>query len=231
MLSLEQNLKQRKRGLANAFGGATITVALFLCMGLMHFDIKVAEPEEVQPISEFHLPPPPPPPEIEQPPQQNNLSVSLNLPVTQIPTNIPVGYLDVDFGLTPQALAQTNVNVDTTLDNFKTDGLDALKIYSQSEVTEKPKRKYQGELSVPPRIRRLVGQKPVTVILLYTVTDEGRVTNIHVLDCPFPELVPYFERYVRDWRLKPAMKDGRPVNCWAQHKFIYRAAPADPYSL
>ncbi|MDQ8203464.1 hypothetical protein [Pelagicoccus sp. SDUM812003] len=230
MLSLEQDLKHSARGFAPYLGALATAVAVFLSIGVMQSNIRVERQPETEPISEFHLPPPPPPPQKEPPPEQNTVSISFDLPVVDGPSSIPLGFLDVDFGLKPQELTQTEFDIDDSIGNYKTDGLDTLKIYSQNEVTEKPKRTYHKNLDIPARYLRGHRNKPITFMVLYTVTAEGRTANIHVLDCPIPEIVPFIERYIEGWYLEPAKKDGKPVNSWVQHKFTFGANTRDPFS-
>lgn len=231
MPNLEQSLRKSTANLLTLFGGTLLAAMVFASMGLMHFDIERPTIRETAPLNEFHLPPPPPPPKKDPPPKESNVSISFNIPAGSDPSDIPLGFLEVDFGLKPKQLAQARVNVDESLANYKTDGLDTLKIYSQSEVTEKPRRTYQGNLDIPAKYSRLYGRKPITFVVLYTVTAQGKTTNIHVLDCPYPEVVPYIQDYISSWRLKPATKDGKPVNSWVQHKFTYHPSATDIFSL
>ncbi|MDQ8186335.1 energy transducer TonB [Pelagicoccus sp. SDUM812002] len=211
--------------------GAIVTVMIvFISMGAMHTNIDIGQRSPTEPISEFHLPPPPPPPAEEPPPEKSNISISFNLPATDGPASIPLGFLKAEFGLKPQELTKTEFDIDESITNYQTDGLDTLKIYSQDEVTDKPKRTYHPKLDIPYRFLRGNKGKTITFIVLYTVTSQGRTENIHVLDCPVPAIIPFVESYIKGWRLKPATKDGKPVNSWVQHKFTYHPPDTNPFS-
>ena len=145
--------------------------------------------------------------------------------------DVPIGFLDVDFGLKPKQLTQTQVDKIDTLDSYQTDGLEDLTVYDYSEVSVKPERRYKPPLNLP---SRAIGHssKPVTFIVLYRVTPKGRATDIHIIDCPYPEAIPYVKDYISSMRMKPAEKDGKRVSCLVRYKFTYiPSSNKSPFSI
>ncbi|MBK1875724.1 hypothetical protein [Pelagicoccus mobilis] len=228
---LEKRLRKSKRNPLALLGGWVLAGSVFLSMGLTQLGIDFTPPEEPEPLTEFHLPPPPPPPPAKVPPKKTNVSINFNLPATSGPADVPLGFLDVDFGLTPKKLTENSVNVEDTIDSFKTDGLKDLAVYDYKDVTEKPTVTYQAGLKIP---GKLIGNttKAVPFTYLCRIDLQGRAKDIHIIDTPYPEAIPLMIEYVQNCRFKPAKKDGKPVQCIVRRKGTYRPSSSNsPFTI
>lgn len=227
MNSLEKRLRRSKRNPLALIGGLALAGMVFLSMGLTQLGIDFAPPEEPEPLTEFHLPPPPPPPPAKTPPKQNNVSINFDLPATSGLADVPLGFLEVDFGLTPKKLTDASLNIDDTIESFKTDGLKDLAVYDYADVSEKPESIYKPELRIP---SKLIGKttSPFPFTYLCRIDLEGRPHDIHIIDTPYPDAIPLLKAWVKGIRFSPAKKDGRPVQCIVRRRGTY--VPASSFS-
>lgn len=230
MHPLEDRLRRSKRNPIAFLGGSLAAAIVFVAMGLTQLDVEYTPPPEPAPISEFHLPPPPPPPKVEQPKQTPNIAIDFDLPVTSDATSIPLAFLEVDFGLNPKKLVKTDLSVDDTIANYETDGLEDLSVYEMEDVTEPPKKIFQPPISI--HSRKLGGsKKPFSFLAIYKIDTKGRVSNVHIIDCPHPAAIPELKEWLEDTRYRPAKKDGKRVNLMISVRITYRTTSRTPFSL
>ncbi len=220
MNSLEKRLRKSKLHPLSFLGGVVFAVSVFLAMGLTQMNIEFTPPEEPEPISEFHLPPPPPPPPAKVPPKKTQTSISFNLPATSGPADVPLGFLSVDFGLSPKKLTPNSFDVDESIENFETDGIEDLAVYDYKDVTEKPSVTYRPILSIP---NELIGntRKPVPFTYICRINLKGKATDIHIIDTPYPAAIPLLIEFVQKSRFKVAKRNGKPVQCIVRRKGTY----------
>lgn len=231
MNPLQDQLRRSKLNPITFLGGLVLAGLVFLSMGLTQLGIDFTPPEQPEPLLEFHLPPPPPPPPAKVPPKKTKVSINFNLPATSGPADVPLGFLDVDFGLTPEKLTQNSVDVADTIDSFQTDGLDDLSVYDYKDVTEKPSVTYQPNLSIP---GKLIGNttKPVPFTYICRVDLRGRATDIHIIDTPYPDAIPILVDFVQSMRFNVAKKDGKPVQCIVRRRGTYvPSSNRSPFSI
>ncbi len=231
MSALDQQLRRCRWNPAALAGSAIVACAVFVFMGLSQLDISYVRPEPDPPLLEFHLPPPPPPPKQETPPRETKVSINFNLPATSGPADVPLGFLQVDFGLTPKQLTESSINVADTISSFQTDGLEDLTVYDYKDVTEKPVRTYRPPIALP---GKLIGntKRPFEFIAVFRIAKSGRTSDIHIIDCPFPEAVPALTEWLSGFRYKPARKDGQAVDMLIRVRITYNpSSSASPFSL
>lgn len=223
MNPLETSLRRSKLHPMTFVGGILLAAGVFISMGLTQLKVEYTPPEAPAPLLQFHLPPPPPPPPAKIPPKKTAVSINFNLPATSGPADVPLGFLDIDFGLSPKKLTQATVSVSETIDNYQTEGVEDLTVYDYADVTEKPEATYNPPLDIP---GKLIGNttKPVTFTYLCRVDTSGRATDIHIIETNYPEAVPFLIKYVQGIRFAPAKKDGKKVNCLVQRKTTYTPA-------
>lgn len=233
MNPLEKKLRRRKLGPTALIGGAAVSALVFASMGFTQLRIDYTPPPEAAPIQEFYLPPPPPPPPVKKDEaEQERLAISLGIDPDPGPGDVPLGFLQVDFGLKPQQLTQGQFDSLQTVDTYKTDGLEDLSVYDYQDVAEKPRASYTpASLNFDPRhIGRT--NKPFSFVLICRITKQGRTENIHIIDCPYPEAIPTIRRWVENTRYEPAKKDGKPVDCLMRRRITYTpAGGGSPFSL
>ncbi|EDY84305.1 hypothetical protein VDG1235_3936 [Verrucomicrobiia bacterium DG1235] len=231
MASLEQQLRRKKLSPVTFLGGIALAAIVFLSMGLTQLGIDFTPPEEPAPLLEFHLPPPPPPPPAKAAPKKTKVSINFDLPATSGPADVPLGFLDIDFGLTPEKITKSTVNVDDTIESFQTDGLDDLTVYDFVDVSEKPTTKYNPPLNIPPALINNT-RDPVVFTYLCRIDTSGNATDIHIIDTDFPDAIPVLVRYVQNIRFTVAKIDGKPVNCIVRRKTTYYpSSTKSPFSI
>lgn len=228
---LDQRIRKSKRNPGAFLLGLVLACGVFICMGLTQLNIDFTPPDEPEPLLEFHMPPPPPPPKEEVPPKKiTPVSINFNLPAVAGPADVPLGFLDVDFGLTPKELTKTQINIDDSIDDFQTDGLIDLTIYTYKEVTQPAIARYKPPLEIPARLRD-GSAKPFSFRALFQVTQTGRVTDVHILECPYPLAIPKLIEYCKNTRYSPAKKDGKKVNMIFQVRITFNPSGGNPFSI
>ena len=231
MKALDQQIRNSRRNPLIALGGGILAVFVFVAMALTQLGLEFVPPEESPPLTEFHLPPPPPPPPAKVPPKKKAVSINFDVPVTAGAADVPIGFLDIDFGLSPKKLTDNSIDVNDTVASFETDGLEDLNVYDYNDVTEKPRVTYNPPLNIPPN---LIGRsrKPVSFTYICRVNTDGRATNIHIIDTEYPDAIPVLVEYVKRIRFKVAKKDGRPVSCIVRRKTTFIPSSASsPFSI
>lgn len=228
---IEKRLRNAKLNPLGYIGGAFLIGSLFVTMGLALLDVKYVKQKEPEPLFEFHLPPPPPPPSMEEPPpKKKSVSINFNLPATSEPTAVPIGFLEVGFGLSPKVFTQSDINVDNTINNYQTDGLEEITVYDYRDVSKPPVRTYKPSLNIP---GKKIGntKRPFSVSYIALIDSKGIPVEVYIFDCPYPEVIPDFVAWIKSFRYKPAKKDGREVSCTIRRKVTYRPSTSSPFSL
>lgn len=230
MQPLAKALQRQRRNPLSLLAAIGIATLVFGSMAVTQLNIKYVTPEPEPELLEFHLPPPPPPTPSEKPPEQTNVSINFDLPVTPGPGDVPLGFLNVDFGLSTKQLTESSLNVSDTIESYKTDELQDLEVYDYKDVTEKPSARFKPPISIPPR---LTGGKNVDfeVIAFYLIDKEGRVSNVHIIDIPYPDAIPMISKWLTQFRYTSPKRNGKEVNMLIRVRFTYRASSGNPFSL
>jgi len=228
--SLQKACLRCRRRLRTSLGAAVAVLGVFASMGLMQLNVERRPPERVEPISQFHLPPPPPP--RESPDREPQPQVAFEMELNFDPADMALEFIPVEFGLTAEKLVKAHPKLSVSLDEYKTGGIGMMEVFEQSSLTEKPERRFTPPFRLPGHLASRINET-IRLEVIYIVTKEGRATNVHALDCPIPELVPFIKEYVGKWRFTPPNRDGKPVRAWARHSFVYRASAErkTPFSL
>lgn len=209
-----------------------MAAAVFVSMGLTQLNIEYIPPEPAEPLTEYHLPPPPPPPESEPPPEEADVSIDFDLPISDGPADIALGFLDVDFGLSSKLLTQGDFNIDRSFAEYQAEGLESVEFYDYRDVTEKPETpRSKPPLNIPGKLIG-GGKSAISFSIVCVVTKEGRAVNVAVIDTDYPEANSIVIRWIESMRFKPGRREGEAVNTAATFKFKYNPASAgDPFSL
>lgn len=217
----------------NLAAGAVLACLVFAAMGMTQLHLRFEPRKEPDRLLDFHLPPPPPPPpQVEKPAEKRVVPLSFDLPVTGEPAVVPLGFLEVDFGLTAKKLTETDFDVESAISSFQQEELEDLSVYDESEVSEKPVRTYTPPLSIP-REQMSGNADRFRFGVIARISREGRPTDVHIIDCPHPEAVPVLRAWVLGMQFKPARRDGKAVNCLVHVFITYRtsAGSSSPFSL
>ncbi|MDQ8202300.1 hypothetical protein [Pelagicoccus sp. SDUM812003] len=231
MTPLEKQLRGSKLHPVTFFGGILVSAAVFVSMGMTQLKIDYPEPAPIFEVQDVYLPPPPPPPPAKTPPKRTSASINFNVPSTSESGELPLGFLEIDFGLSPKKLTENSLSVAETIENYETESMEELTVFDFADVTEKPKVYYTPPLQIPPH---LIGNTDsrVTFTYLCRVDTKGRPHDIHILDTDYPEAVPTLVEWVKRMRFKPAVKDGEKVNCIVRRKTTYISrSNSSPFSI
>ena len=229
---IDQQIKNCRFRPMNLFIGGALACGVFFLMGLSQLDLKYVEEEPPQPLMDIHLPPPPPPKEVQvvNRTAQSALSINFSLPMSSEPSSIPIGFLDVDFGLNPKILMQIDVSVEDSLDDFRTEEIKGLEIYDAEEVDTKPVRRYTDRLSIPNRYTK-ENNGVITFTYIARIDKHGVPVDIHFSQCSCPEAIPLLRKWVSLTRFWPARKDGHSVDCIIKQDVTYNPANQNPFSI
>ncbi len=228
--SLETGLNQSTNSIKVVLVAVIVTGVLFLGMSLSRLGEIEATEEPALAKIELFLPPPPPPP----PPE-----VETNMEVSQVP-------IQVDVSLHPDPAKLTVSPIETTLDapsqitdrievnltDFQRPNIEVdLRsiVFEKSEVDQIPARNYSPMPTLPPKLKRQVGDARIIVQL--SIDENGRPIHVMVLNSPVEEARPYIIRDLKRWRFKPARKNGQKVKCWVRFVLVYQKSSSSPFSL
>ncbi len=219
-------------------GGLAFTFALFFAMANLerveHRE-TVAEIEEV-PLSALPLDPPPPPPVTETVAADEPMPLT-GIEATSSDSPVKIAAVPPDLAalipeprIPPKALVEIGrfrPELKPTIDA----GLDARRVYQQSEVDQRPRAVVRAAPLVPPE---MFGKaKTLRVEFLLVIDVKGRVESTRVLTSSgnpaFDDLVA--QTVKNEWVFSAAVKRGRPVRCLAQQAFRVNLPGATPFNV
>ena len=102
-------------------------------------------------------------------------------------------------------------------------------VFEKSEVDQIPARNYSPMPSLPPKLKKEVGNARIIVQL--SIDENGRPIHVMVLNSPVEEARPYIIRDLKRWRFRPAKKNGQKVKCWVRFVLVYQKSSSSPFSL
>ncbi|MDQ8187165.1 energy transducer TonB [Pelagicoccus sp. SDUM812002] len=208
--------------------GALASVAIFISIILTRqFEIPVAKTIETQ-ISEFYPPPPPPPPKATPPEIQEASEIDFTVPIDPTPFEFSLDYLKVQIGPESKSLESISFDLDQSIEQFRSSGLDRMQVYETKDVDEAPVPIRRFTPKLPAEFKSL----SLKAIVQYRVTEAGTAENITILDTNIPEMNEFLISTIKRWGFKPAIKDGSPVQSWARHRISIenKARPDSPFA-
>lgn len=210
-----------KRGFALVVAAA-LTVAVFLILPVMQtIGRGPAKDLVVESIDTAELPPPPPPPEEEQPQKDEPPPEPPKLDTDTPPLDLQQLELALDPGLGGEgAFGDFAVKLVDQLGNGGGGDLD--KIFSLSDLDQRPRVIFQRVPSYPPELRKQGRQG--TVYVVFTVDRQGKVQDPHVEKSTDPAFdVPAIEA-VRQWKFEPGTRNGEKVQFKMRVPITFNAA-------
>lgn len=185
-------------------GAVLLTAVFFFVLPLTQVIGSVREDLLlVRDVDVANLPPPPPPPEPEPeqdepdepPPQLSDAPQPLDLSQLELALNPGMGGgIGGDFAIKLDGLANRAGEVD--------------QIFSLADLDQKPRAIVQTSPQVTPQMRKKGG---VTVYVLFTVNELGRVENPVVQSPGDPQFDNAALAAVKQWRFEPGKRKGQPV--------------------
>ncbi len=230
MNSLDQALRLSSRSWKTFAGSVAMTAVLFLSIASTTFVVRRPSREDA-PLLSYAFVPPPPLPITQQttPPLSSSLAEAFKFdPTTAGPLpDIPLELLDVtlDPFVDPGVAIELDLQRGFTVQ--KPEAPDRFMIFERNQVDEIPVWLYGTMVEVPRQLQNADSQ----ALVLYTVSDQGRTSNIHVLDSNDPAFSASVREAIKDWRFRPARKGGKPVSVWVQHFVNYNPGFRSPFSL
>lgn len=153
-------------------------------------------------------PPPPAPPEeeLEPEPEPEEAPPELTeeappLDLSQLEMALNPGFGDGGFGG-----ADFAIKLGTVLSEGKEDNIDT--VFSLADLDQKPRVTYQP---APRLSNKLRGKGPAKVIIVFVVSEQGRVEGPRVWKSDNPLFDKPALDAVKKWRFEPGQKGGKPV--------------------
>jgi protein TonB len=214
-------LRQVGHRLGVLLAAAALTLTFFIVLPLMQTISK--PPTDNLYVTEVDLgqvePPPPPPPEeeIEQEPEPEEAPPELMEEAPPLDISQLEMLLDPGIGSGGFGGADFAIKLGSMTPGGGDDDLDA--VFSLNDLDQKPRVTYQPG---PRLTRQLRSKGPAKVIVVFVVSEEGRVENPQV----WKSDNPLFDRValdsVKKWRFEPGKRSGKPV------RFRFRVPIAFP---
>jgi len=183
-------------------------------------------PVVVEKLRSITLPEPPPPSpeianlkapsmhpfELAESPSTNSIRIAASPPtVRQIARPVAVP----DFGFALEAFRPKSDEM----------VLDTSHVFRRSEVDQSPIAVYQKMPSLPPGI--LFGVEDPRITLMFVVTSDGTVDLVKLLRSADEDLDKVMIETIKEWKFRPAVRNGRMVACWVQQPFYITRKQGD----
>jgi len=187
-------------------GAAVLTAAFFLVLPLIQAITKQAAPDTtLQSLDSASLPPPPPAqeeepepePEVqEKPPELVEDTQLLDLAQLELALNptLGEGLLGGDFAMRLNTVTTNNEVVDA--------------LFSLSDLDQEPRGVHRPGPAMTADMRK---RAPMTVHVLFTVDQRGRVETAVVQQANDPVFDKAALAAVKQWRFEPGKRNGQPV--------------------
>lgn len=234
MASLDLDYKNSIRSFRCHLGSLGLTGLLFTAIASTGISLGELRPTAQEPKPIYYIPPPK---EISEeqastPKSARSLDTfSIDVAYEEEPVDIALNKIDVSLDPDVNASLALSLDIDTTFEAARpqTANFENVVIYERSEVDEKPRIAYASEPKVPYHLR---GEQ-VELVVFYYITAKGRTDKISVLDSSSdrPEYAELAKGAIKNWRFRPARKDGRPVACWVQQTFRFNRGSTSPFSI
>lgn len=230
-ISIEKSLSKSTNSIRAIAVAIVGTAILFSGMSLSRLG-EIEPMEEVAAAKlEVFLPPPPPPP---PPPEEveeletSQIPIQVDVALQRDPVKLDVTPIEVALDGPPSITDKIDVNLtEFQRPNIEFD-LGAI-VFEKDEVDEMPSRNYSPMPSLPPRMRKEMGDARVIVQL--SIDEKGKPMHVMVLNPPVPEARPHIIEDLKRWRFKPAKKNGQKVKCWVRFVLVYQKSNTSPFSL
>ncbi len=215
----------RRRFLSLA-GGVGISFLILLGISLAQKTQVDEPPVVVEKLRSITLPEPPPPSpeianrkapsmhpfELAESPSTNSIRIAASPPtVRQIARPVAVP----DFGFALEAFRPKSDEM----------VLDTSHVFRRSEVDQSPIAVYQKMPSLPPGI--LFGVEDPRITLMFVVTSDGTVDLVKLLRSADEDLDKVMIETIKEWKFRPAVRNGRMVACWVQQPFYITRKQGD----
>ena len=228
--SLETGLNQSTNSIRVVVFAVIVTAVLFLGMSISHLgDIEQTEDVALAKIELFMPPPPPPPkPEIVETVEISQVPIQVDVTLNPDPAKLTVSPIETSIDAPSKITDKIEVNLtDFQRPNIEVN-LESI-VFEKSEVDQIPARNYSPMPTLPPKLKKEVGNARIIVQL--SIDENGRPIHVMVLNSPVEEARPFIIRDLKRWRFRPAKKNGQKVKCWVRFVLVYQKSSSSPFSL
>lgn len=189
------------------FGGAVLTLACFLVLPVMQeIGEKDDDRREIVQMDTGTIEPPPPPPEEEPPEEEPEEEPPPELQESQQPKTLE----DIALALNPtfgDGVGGRRIQIDISPGGAGGQGLE--KLFSQSDLEQKPRPVFQPMPNMTDRMRR---NAPATVVIIFIVNQQGRVEQAKIQGSADPLFAEPALKAVKRWKFDPGKRGGKPVS-------------------
>ena len=211
-------------------GAGTSLVILFVLAQMQHMEVE-APPEPIADLYTVVLEdPPPPPPEIatKEPPPPTVLDLE-PLPSDNV-IQIAVAPLTFEMPL-PDAQPELEISLDAFRPDPKSGESNPNHVFQFREVDQTPVVVRRVTPEIPWDMARRLGDNN-RVIFSMVVTKAGGVRSLSVVQTINPEVDRMVLEALSKWRFRPAIREGRPVNCLVLQSIIIKPPRGgSPFSI
>ncbi len=210
-------------------GGLAISLALFYIVSLSRHTDPLPEKEEtVIEAASIALPPPPPPAKPSASQERQTKPTTPKLRFVRERQARPIELLRAQVTPTNSSTLVDKVDLDFSQFKVSSDMLADSVIYEKREVDKWPKPTHQPF----PKIKRRKKQKGgVNFLAMFSVTKEGSVSLVTILESTNPEANETVVKALEKWRFEPAERNGEAVNCWIRQRIEVSGRYKSPLSM
>lgn len=214
---------------------ASFLGGVIICFGIL-FGIYIAQrtqvdemPDLVSDVRSVYLPAPVPPPDsfVEQklpPPSE----IQFDPAPSPSPVKIAATQLSEHYVDRPMALPSFDYEIESFRPSTSVQLRD--QIYKTSEVDQPPVVLYKKHPHMSLTLIRSTTTKRIR--LLYIVNTRGRVEDVKLLggseNIKFDKVIM---NALKEWRFRPAYKDGKKVRCWVQQVLVAKRPGGSAFSV
>jgi TonB family protein len=177
--------------------------------------VVLSVPPPPPPRVEMLEPPPPMPVQLETAPSASAIKIALAPP--SVPAARPLAKPNFDFS--PDAFRPDGETRTWSPDH----------VFQRSDVDQPPVAVFRKTPDIPFSLLRRIATPRVT--LLFIVTTDGKAKDIRLVHSVEPEFDARILDALREWRFRPAIRNGRKVNCMVHQGITVRTADPSPFSV
>jgi len=229
MNTFERQLRRSNNSWRTLVGAPGVTLLIFLAIASGTIVVDRPQSPELPELTFAYVPPRPVPEKKTTPPLSSSFTESFKFdPTMAAPLpEIPLEFLaiHIDPQVDPELAIEMDLN--RPFEVSRPELTPEFTIFERHQVDEIPVWLYGPMPRIPHELRTMDGE----TLVLYVVTEKGRTENIYVLDASDPRFIPGVKEAIKDWRFRPARKNGKPVSVWVQHVVSYRPSSKSPFSL
>jgi protein TonB len=207
------------RAVASVVPAFLLTLAILLVLSNLRITEDNRPNDIVEDLRAVTAPPPPPPPPSDtaavQPVAPVQIPLDLSVGEAGVPTTISISPVLVDAGR-PASKPRMELPLETI--RAATHAADSPNhVYQLSEVSRPPEMIYRAMPDMSMSALKKTPGCEGRAVILFIVEIDGTARNVRIVQTSgSPEVDDAWVDAIRRSRFRPAMRDGKPVRCWAR---------------